>query len=121
LGTFAYIAQIVSLKFIPISEQQAIYAIGPIWVGIFAYFILGEPYTCKEFFCALLSFCGILLVVRPGLGMENWFGKLIILLGSFFFKGLFIVMRYLKDKVTVLHNVVIPLNFILMQGLFKRQ
>ena len=34
----------MALYMIPLSEHSAIYNLAPIWVGIFAYYLLNEPY-----------------------------------------------------------------------------
>ena len=45
----------------------------PIFSGIFGYLILGEPWRVIDFIFTCLSFCGIVLVVRPSFifGSEN--------------------------------------------------
>lgn len=38
---------------------------GPIWVGIMGYVILGEPYRVREAICAAFGFIGLILIVKP--------------------------------------------------------
>jgi hypothetical protein len=38
---------------------------GPIWVGILAFFILYEPYTTRDAAKAVISLIGLILVVKP--------------------------------------------------------
>ena len=38
---------------------------GPLWVGVLAYYILKEPYQKKEFAGAVVSIIGLVLIVRP--------------------------------------------------------
>jgi drug/metabolite transporter (DMT)-like permease len=100
---------------IPMAEQQSIFYMGPLWVGILGYFCLNEPYTYKEMKAAFFSMCGLLLIVKPAflfgsdmnqdIHENSTMGKLLVFFGSWCFASFCIIMRMIRRKVTVMHNV----------------
>ena len=65
VGSLCYLFLLIPLQLIPMSEHQAIFYTSPIFVGILGYFILNEPYHLKIFLSALISFFGLILIVKP--------------------------------------------------------
>lgn len=79
---------------IPISEHQAIFFTGPLWVGILGALILKEPYYFKEFICAMLSLIGVLFIVKPFMGQEfNFMGYFLVFVASWFYAVLVLILR----------------------------
>ncbi len=52
---------------IPLAQLVALEFTSPIWVVLLAPLLLGESFTRRKFAVALIGFCGILIVARPGL------------------------------------------------------
>ncbi len=55
------------LTAIPLAQLVALEFTAPIWVVLLAPLLLGESFTRRKFAVALIGFCGILIVARPGL------------------------------------------------------
>ncbi|MCC5964479.1 MAG: DMT family transporter, partial [Rhodobacteraceae bacterium] len=55
------------LTAIPLAQLVALEFTSPIWVVLLAPLLLGESFTRRKFAVALIGFCGILIVARPGL------------------------------------------------------
>ncbi|MBB4208248.1 DMT family transporter [Roseinatronobacter bogoriensis] len=51
---------------IPLSQLVALEFTMPIWVALLAPLVLGERFTMRRLFVALLGFAGILIVAQPG-------------------------------------------------------
>jgi len=50
---------------ISLGEHQAIFGLGPLWIGFLSYYVLKEKYLNIDKFCAILGFIGLILIVRP--------------------------------------------------------
>lgn len=55
------------LKLIPITEATAISYLAPLFTGIAAVLFLGERFNSKRCLALVMSFFGILLILRPGI------------------------------------------------------
>ena len=101
------------------AECYSIFYMSPLWVGILAYFLLNDPYTIRDITKAIISIIGLLLIVKPPFiwhflydsvklieNPNDKLGKIVIFFGSFCFAGLIIIMRYIRNSVSPLNNVV---------------
>jgi drug/metabolite transporter (DMT)-like permease len=75
-----------SLSLIPLAQVFALEFSYPIWVALAAPLLLGERLTRTRLLAALIGFCGILIVVRPGFAEVNA-GTLAAVLSAFGFAG----------------------------------
>ncbi len=55
------------LTVLPLAQLVALEFTSPIWVVLLAPLLLGERFTPRKLVVALIGFCGILIVARPGL------------------------------------------------------
>jgi drug/metabolite transporter (DMT)-like permease len=62
----AQAAWLHALILIPLTELFALEFTAPLWVAVFAPVLLGEKFTRIRAVAALLGFCGILFITRPG-------------------------------------------------------
>jgi drug/metabolite transporter (DMT)-like permease len=68
-GIVHFVAQAAwlhALILIPLTELFALEFTAPLWVAVLAPLLLGERFTRIRAVAALLGFCGILLITRPG-------------------------------------------------------
>lgn len=57
------------LKFLPLSENNALAHSAPIIACVLAVIILGEKLGVRRFIAVIIGFCGVLLIVQPGSGI----------------------------------------------------
>ncbi|TRD23552.1 DMT family transporter [Palleronia caenipelagi] len=56
----------LAIALIPLAQVFALEFTSPIWVALFAPLVLGERLTPRNLLAAVIGFCGILIVARPG-------------------------------------------------------
>lgn len=56
-----------ALTLIPLAQLVALEFTNPVWVALFAPFLLGERLTLRRVFAVALGFSGVLIVARPGI------------------------------------------------------
>lgn len=61
-----YIAFYAGLPFLELSLVAAAYYTGPLFITLFAAFLLGEQVGRREIVAILLGFAGVLVILRPG-------------------------------------------------------
>ena len=97
-----------------LTDYQAIFNTGPIIVGILCALVLKEPYTLKEFQCAVLSFSGLFLVIKPSflfaqkenpLYEHSQLGKTLVFISTWNYAILILILRYLRNSITIFHSV----------------
>lgn len=72
------------LPYVPLGEAVALAYSETLIVILLAPLILRERLTGSGVAAALVGFCGVLLVVRPGGGQSSWLGPMFLLLSAFF-------------------------------------
>jgi drug/metabolite transporter (DMT)-like permease len=72
------------LPYVPLGEAVALAYSETLIVILLAPLILKERWTARGIAAALVGFCGVLLVVRPGGGPSSWLGPMFLLLSAFF-------------------------------------
>lgn len=58
-----------ALRVMQLADAYAVVMTGPVWVALFAVPILGERLERRTLIAVLAGFCGVLLVLRPGVGL----------------------------------------------------
>ena len=79
---------------IPLAEATAISSIGPILVTVFAVLLLREKAPAGTAWALAASFCGVLLIVRPGSAVFTW-SALLPLASAFCYAGYQLMTRRL--------------------------
>lgn len=121
LGFISVFGTYFSLMYISISDAVLITFLEPSLIIILAWLILKERVQKMEFVGCLVSFIGVILIVRPPFlfgssttvdtGVESnnpaekLFAALVALLGAFAMAGVYIVIRYLGNQVDAIMNV----------------
>ena len=82
LGTVTFL---VALPFVPLSNASAIYQSLPLVVTLGAALFLGEAVGWRRWLAIIVGFCGVMLIVRPG--MEGFSIYSVIILVSVFFSA----------------------------------
>jgi drug/metabolite transporter (DMT)-like permease len=80
LGTVTFL---IALPFLPLSNASAIYQSLPLIVTLGAALFLNEPVGWRRWLAITVGFCGVMLIVRPG--MQGFtFYSVIVLISVFF-------------------------------------
>jgi drug/metabolite transporter (DMT)-like permease len=72
------------LPYVPLGEAVALAYSETLIVILLAPLILSERWSRSGVVAALVGFCGVLLVVRPGGSQSSWLGPMLLLLSAFF-------------------------------------
>lgn len=72
LLTTATMCFFTALKYLPLADAISIGFISPLLVTAFAIPILGEKVGIRRWSAILVGFAGVLIVIRPGLGVMHW-------------------------------------------------
>jgi drug/metabolite transporter (DMT)-like permease len=89
----------MALKVMPVAESVAIVYLAPFGVLILAGKVLGEKATWQGWLAALVGFCGVLLICRPGAGLAP-LGIVFALLAAAFTTVYFLLSRSLAATET---------------------
>ena len=82
------------IKFLLLSENQAIFHTAPIIASLLAIPILGEKFGYNRIFAILIGFIGTLIILKPGTNLFNIY-SLIPLASAFFMAIAYLATRYL--------------------------
>ena len=82
------------IKFLLLSENQAIFHSAPLIATLLAVPVLGEKIGWNRISAVLVGFFGVLIILKPGLGVFNYY-SLIPLLSAFFMAISYLATRYL--------------------------
>ena len=93
---FGFTLFFISLSQITLAEATSLFFVSPFFMTIFSYFILKEKINVATWFAIAVSFCGVILIMRPGLTIFNPY--LIIPLCAAFFYSLFQIATRLNAK-----------------------
>ncbi len=95
LGTVTFL---VALPFLPLSNASAIYQSLPLVVTLGAALFLAEPVGWRRWLAITVGFCGVMLIVRPGMqGFSSY--SVIILISVFFSAARDLVTRRMPQNV----------------------
>jgi drug/metabolite transporter (DMT)-like permease len=61
-----------AISFVPLADAYTITFIAPLLVTIFSIPLLGERVGWRRWSAVVAGFVGVLIVIRPGLGMPHW-------------------------------------------------
>jgi drug/metabolite transporter (DMT)-like permease len=104
---------IASLKYTSVASSVALVTTNPIWVGLAAWLILGEPPSRRAVAGIVLAIAGSLLILAadvgavPQPGRAPAFGNALALAGAMSISGYFLVGRRLNMKLSLLAYVAI--------------
>jgi drug/metabolite transporter (DMT)-like permease len=59
------------LKFLPVADTLSIYFVQPVLISALSPFVLGEKVGLRRWLIVLAGFCGVLVIIRPGLQQVN--------------------------------------------------
>jgi drug/metabolite transporter (DMT)-like permease len=72
LLAFSTICMITAISMIPLADAYTITFIAPLLVTVFSIPLLGERVGWRRWSAVLAGFAGVLIVIRPALGMPDW-------------------------------------------------
>lgn len=90
-----------ALAFIPLSQLFALEFTSPLWVTLFAPFLLGERLTSFRLMTLALGFVGVMIVARPGI-LEVNIGTLTAALSAIAFAGSIVLTKRLTRTASTL-------------------
>lgn len=97
----ASISMMLALRVMPVAETVAIIYITPVLVMMVSGTVLGEKVSPLAWFCAALGFAGVLLIARPGSGLDPW-GVALSLMNATLATGYHILTRVLTRTETTM-------------------
>ena len=65
-------AAFLGFRLMPLAECLAIIMVAPVLANLLSHWWLDEPGDSRSWFAAAASFVGVLVIVRPGLGVFSW-------------------------------------------------
>ncbi|MDS9468265.1 DMT family transporter [Paracoccus sp. MBLB3053] len=87
----------IGVVFLPLASVFALEFTMPIWVAFFAWALLGEKLTRVRMLANLGGFIGVLVIVRPGLGIVDPASGLVLLAAMGYGLSLVLVKRLTRD------------------------
>lgn len=99
--TFASITFLAALQVMPVAETVAIVYLTPVLVVLAAGPMLGEVVRAQGWIGAVLGFVGVLLIARPGSGLEGW-GVTLTLISAALSAGYHLLTRALMQTETTM-------------------
>jgi drug/metabolite transporter (DMT)-like permease len=97
----ATITMLLALRVMPVAETVAIIYITPVLLMLASGPILGERVPPVGWLCAALGFAGVLLIARPGSGLDPW-GVALCLLNAVLGTGYHLLTRVLTRTETTM-------------------
>ena len=90
----ATVTMLLALRVMPVAETVAIIYITPVLLMLASGPVLGEKVSVLGWVCVALGFAGVLLIARPGSGLDSW-GVLLCLLNAVLGTGYHLLTRVL--------------------------
>ncbi len=84
-------------RYLPLADTHAILAVAPLFVTALAFWFLGEPVGIRRWLAVGVGFVGVLIVIRPGLGVFQ--PVALMVLGSAFLWAVYQVLTRLVARV----------------------
>lgn len=97
----ATMTMLLALRVMPVAETVAIIYITPVLLMLASGPILGERVPVLGWICAALGFAGVLLIARPGSGLDVW-GVVLCLINATLGTGYHILTRILTRTETTM-------------------
>ncbi len=97
----ATVTMLLVLRVMPVAETVAIIYITPVLLMLASGPILGEKVSGLCWVCAALGFAGVLLIARPGSGLDSW-GVVLCLLNAVLGTGYHLLTRFLARTETTM-------------------
>ena len=85
------------LMYLPLADCTVIAFISPLLVTILSVFLLGEKVGFHRWGCVMMGLLGVILVIRPGMGIVHW-AVVLPLLSALFYAALLIITRVLGQR-----------------------
>jgi drug/metabolite transporter (DMT)-like permease len=101
LLAMATVTMLLSLRVMPVAETVAIIYITPVLLMLASGPILGEKVSALGWVCAALGFAGVLLIARPGSGLDPW-GVTLCLVNAALGTGYHLLTRVLTRTETTM-------------------
>lgn len=95
---------IVAIQFVPLADAVAVTFVAPFIVTIFGALLLKEPVGIRRWLAVLVGFLGMLIVIRPGLGVFHP-AIFLILIAAVFFAIRQLVSRWLSGVDDVITTI----------------
>jgi drug/metabolite transporter (DMT)-like permease len=97
----ATVTMLLALRVMPVAETVAIIYITPVLLMLASGPILGEKVSTLGWVCAALGFAGVLLIARPGSGLDTW-GVVLCLWNAVLGTGYHLLTRILTRTETTM-------------------
>ena len=97
----ATVTMLLALRVMPVAETVAIIYITPVLLMLASGPILGERVPLIGWLCAALGFAGVLLIARPGSGLDSW-GVILCILNAGLGTGYHLLTRILTRTETTM-------------------
>lgn len=97
----ASISMLLALRVMPVAETVAIIYVTPVLVMLTAATVLGERISRLGWIAAALGFAGVLLIARPGSGLDPW-GVVLSLMNATLATGYHVLTRVLARTETTM-------------------
>lgn len=97
----ASISMLLALQVMPVAETVAIIYVTPVLVMLTAATVLGEKVSRLGWVAAAIGFAGVLLIARPGSGLEPW-GVVLGLMNAVLATGYHVLTRVLARTETTM-------------------
>ena len=85
------------LMYLPLADCTVIAFISPLLVTILSVFLLGEKVGFHRWGCVMIGLLGVILVIRPGMGIVHW-AVVLPLISALFYSALLIITRVLGQR-----------------------
>lgn len=92
IGIFVYV-----VARIPLADLHALFAVAPLMVTALSVPLLGEPVGIRRWAAVIVGFGGVLIILRPGLGVMDPVAPL-ALIGAFMF-ALYVILTRMLSRV----------------------
>ena len=93
----ATVTYFFAIQFMPLADAAAILFCAPLIVTVLSGLVLGERVGPRRWLAVVVGLCGMLLIVRPGMGAMNW-GAPFALIATFSFACYILLTRKLAGR-----------------------
>ncbi|HEV7255177.1 MAG TPA: DMT family transporter [Mesorhizobium sp.] len=95
----AYMCYYMAIAALPLADVAALFFIAPLIISLLAVLFLGERLKLHTVLALLAGFAGVFVMLRPGAGVFEWAGLLVVLAATLY-GGQQILSRRLSDDVS---------------------
>lgn len=97
ISFFAFTSMVYAFSLMPLAEAVSISFSIPLFIILLSYFFLKENMTFYRWLALIGGFIGMMIIVRPGVGVFQM-GAIYAVIGSVFFATFRVVTRAMGDK-----------------------